>query len=358
MLHDEAIALLRSGPHGVTKWNEWMRSIRIENQLGDLKRPSISSSKLDGADLRGTDLSHANFSMTGLMGANLSNTKLIGANFVWANLGSADLSGADLTKADLASAYLESANLTGAQLDGANLGCVNLDGADLTDATSCFTNWSGMDLSTVKGLESIRHMGPSSVGVDTLFKSHGKIPECFLHGCGVPESLISYLPSLLGSMQPIQFYSCVLSHSSQDKEFARRLHSRMQQEKLRVWFDEKDMPWGKKLHPSLNEAVMLHDKLLLVLSEHSMNSDWVKTEIYYAHQKERKEGKTVLFPIRLCDFQAIRDWRYPDADTGKDLAREIREYYIPGDFENWKNHDAFEAAFAKLMTGLRTSDSV
>ncbi len=45
-------------------------------------------------------------------------------------------------------------------------------------------------------------------------------------------------------------------------------------------------------------------------------------------------------------------------DTGKDLAREIREYYIPGDFQNWKDHDAFEAAFAKhkLLKDLRASD--
>ena len=44
-----------------------------------------------------------------------------------------------------------------------------------------------------------------------------------------------------------------------------------------------------------------------------------------------------------------------DADTGKDLARELREYYIPGDFQNWKDHDAFEKAFAKLLQALRAS---
>jgi hypothetical protein len=41
---------------------------------------------------------------------------------------------------------------------------------------------------------------------------------------------------------------------------------------------------------------------------------------------------------------------------GKDLAREIREYYIAGDFQNWKDHDAFESAFAKLLQDLRASD--
>ena len=45
-------------------------------------------------------------------------------------------------------------------------------------------------------------------------------------------------------------------------------------------------------------------------------------------------------PIRLVDFEKLRDWENFDADTGKDSAREIREYFIP-DFSNWKNHDSY-----------------
>ena len=41
-----------------------------------------------------------------------------------------------------------------------------------------------------------------------------------------------------------------------------------------------------------------------------------------------------------------------DADTGKDLAVELREDHIP-DFSNWKNHDAFESAFNDLLRDLR-----
>ena len=48
----------------------------------------------------------------------------------------------------------------------------------------------------------------------------------------------------------------------------------------------------------------------------------------------------------------IRDWSCFDADTGKDLAVELREYHIP-DFSNWKNHDSFESAFADLLRDLR-----
>jgi len=42
-----------------------------------------------------------------------------------------------------------------------------------------------------------------------------------------------------------------------------------------------------------------------------------------------------------------------DADESKDLAAEIREYYIP-DFSNWKNHDPYQREFEKLLRDLRT----
>ena len=44
-----------------------------------------------------------------------------------------------------------------------------------------------------------------------------------------------------------------------------------------------------------------------------------------------------------------------DADSGKDLAVELREYYIP-DFSNWKEHDAFEKEFAKLLRDLKGTE--
>jgi hypothetical protein len=37
------------------------------------------------------------------------------------------------------------------------------------------------------------------------------------------------------------------------------------------------------------------------------------------------------------------------------LATEIREYYIP-DFTAWKDHDAFEAAFARLLRDLKDTE--
>ena len=87
-----------------------------------------------------------------------------------------------------------------------------------------------------------------------------------------------------------------------------------------------------------------------------MKSEWVKTEIAKARKREVREKRQVLFPIRLCSFEALRDWECFDADTGKDSAREIREYYIP-DFSNWKDHDSYQEAFARLLRDLKKGSS-
>jgi hypothetical protein len=110
---------------------------------------------------------------------------------------------------------------------------------------------------------------------------------------------------------------------------------------MRVWFAPDDMKGGQKGHEQIDQAIRLHDKLLLVLTKRSMESEWVRTEIRKARRAELKEKRRKLFPIRLVPMKAIKEWECFDADSGKDLAIEIREYHIP-DFTKWKNHDAFE----------------
>jgi hypothetical protein len=66
----------------------------------------------------------------------------------------------------------------------------------------------------------------------------------------------------------------------------------------------------------------------------------------------------------LTDYAPLKKWECLDSDTGEDsacirfrrdkLAEEVRKYHLP-DFSNWKNHDAFERAFARLEKDLRTS---
>ncbi|MFL6282532.1 MAG: hypothetical protein ACJ74Q_05135 [Pyrinomonadaceae bacterium] len=69
-----------------------------------------------------------------------------------------------------------------------------------------------------------------------------------------------------------------------------------------------------------------------------------------------KESRRKLFPIRLVDYETLQAWECFDADTGEDLASEVRQYFIP-DFSNWKEHDAFERAFERLLRDLRAEEA-
>ena len=64
----------------------------------------------------------------------------------------------------------------------------------------------------------------------------------------------------------------------------------------------------------------------------------------------------MLFPVRLTSCDALCDWTLFNAEEGRDLAVEIREYYIP-DFSRWKTHDSYQKEFEKLLRGLRMTET-
>jgi TIR domain/Pentapeptide repeats (8 copies) len=347
---------------GTEAWNEW-RAERGEPP------------DLNGADLSGAFLGAANFRAADLVESNLTSAVLNGSDFFgarmqkaiskgailnfahlrFARMDFADLSGAKLCGADLSEAFLCGVDLRGANLESANLAGANLNGADLRTAGVGSTIFTNCDLSQTRGLESLKHRGPSSIGIDTIYKSKGKIPQGFLRECGVPEGLITQIPALVAAVDGIQFYSCFISYSSRDEGFAKRLHGKMRDAHLRVWFAPEEMKGGNLLIEQIETAIRVYDKLLIVLSEASLKSDWVMTELRKARQAEQQSGKRKLFPVRLVDLETLRDWECFDADTGKDLAVEVREYFIP-DFSNWKDHDQFEAAFERLLKDLRAEE--
>jgi hypothetical protein len=137
-----------------------------------------------------------------------------------------------------------------------------------------------------------------------------------------------------------------------DSDFVKQLNFRLRDGGLRVWYAPEELKGGVKLADQIDQAIRFHDKLLLVLSEHSMPSKWVATEVATALERERREGRLVLFPIRLCDYGAVLHWRCYDPKTGYDIAPDVREYHIP-DFSAWKDHDSFNRAVNALLRDLQ-----
>lgn len=331
--------------------NGYLAGINLKN--ANLANADLSRANLERANLEGTVLLNANLQASNLAGASLKQAALENAYLHTAILHSADLSKAYLAFADFTLAILQQTNLTEADLSRAFFSSNYFKHTNFKKAKCLWTIFSYSNLSEAIGLEDIDHIGPSILGVETIYKSDGKIPEEFLRGCGIPENLIEYLPSLMN--QAIDFYSCFISYSSKDQSFCDFLASQMRGKGLRVWYAPDNMQGGKKIHEQIGSAIRLHDKLILVLSEHSIKSDWVQTELRRALKREKDEKRRVLFPIRLCSYEAFKEWELIDGDSGRDLAVEVREYFIP-DFSNWKDDQAFATGFERLIKDLRKSE--
>jgi uncharacterized protein YjbI with pentapeptide repeats len=389
--------LLRILSQGVTEWNQWwkanagdsgfdltnanLESADLSNAIftfANLNGANLSNSRLKNtvfnlAALNGADLNSASLEGAGgygvrLRGANLKAARLDGVRFKAADLTEANLEGASFAEADVSQAIFYGANLADVdlinaklfgtrfwktdlrrvKLHGAFLYGANFEGSDLTEAALGFTTFSNCSLAGAKGLETITHESPSSIGVDTIFYSRNKIPDVFLRGTGLSDAFITHIPALIASIEPIQFYSCFISYSSADQNFAERLHEDLQAKGVRVWFAPHDLPIGAKIRPAIDESIRLHDKLLLVLSETSVSSQWVEQEVETALAREREqEGRAVLFPIRIDDIVIESKAGWPA------LLKNTRNV---GDFTHWKEHDSYQKALAKLLRDLKAGE--
>jgi len=387
-------------------WNRW----RAENPgiQPYLVGAYFSRADLSGVNLSGADLCGANFKEANLRGADLSKAELHGVNFHKANLHGADLTEANLPDAILAQADLTEASLTKADLHGAYLGKADLRRADLAEANLChaclygtnaseanlsladlsqvnftkanlsganllwvdlsqagfsetdfsgaFVGWTkfgNIDLRAVKGVDTVIHYGPSTIGRDTIDRSGGRIPESFLRGTGVPDNFFTDIAPPTGD--DIQPYACFISYANKDEAFAERIGADLQQHGVRYWFAPAGIGGGKMPRDQIDRAFRIHDCLLLILSEHSLQSEWLITEIRRARTAEIKQKRRKLFPIRLVDMPMIEAWECFDADTGQDLAAEVRQYDIP-DFSRWQDQDAYQQAFERLLRDLQAED--
>jgi hypothetical protein len=139
-----------------------------------------------------------------------------------------------------------------------------------------------------------------------------------------------------------------ISYSSKDQEFVDRLHADLQNKGVRCWFAPHDMPIGAKIIDAIDEAIRLRDKVLLILSEHSVASDWVEEEVTRALDEERSRKTTVLFPIRVDDAVL---------NTTEAWARGLRIQRHIGDFCLWKDHDAYQKVLERVLRDLKVAQA-
>lgn len=186
-----------------------------------------------GADLRAGNFQAADFRAANLREADFRVAHLTSADFRRADLHKADLRRADLTEADFQDAYLRDALLGECRLINADLTRAGLNGADFDKAIVSGTLWNDVDLTDSRNLGTVIHHGPSSVGVDTIYQSRGRVPAEFLRGCGINESFIANASSL--ASKSLQFHPVLILHAEEDRPLVERLAQSLQRRGVRCW---------------------------------------------------------------------------------------------------------------------------
>jgi len=203
-------------------------------------------------------------------------------------------------------------------------------------------NLINLDLRKAKGLALIDHRGPSVIHLPSLQLPQDGSALHFLRGVGLTDEHIDLWRST--ALLPIQYYSVFISYSSTDDLLARRLHADLQAHGVRCWFAPEDLKIGNKLRDHIDQAIHLQDRSLLLLSEHSIASDWVEQEVEAILEKEARQHREILFPVRIDETVM---------QTSKAWAASVRRTRHIGDFTTWTDPQAYQTAFARLLRDLK-----
>ena len=319
----------------------------------DLSNALFNGSNMRGADLRGADLtgadldrailSDANLSGANLTNANLQRTSLIGANLSGANLEGASFAGASLVRSDLSDAALTGTDLFQTQIWGCNLNGANLAGAALG-----YTVFQDCDMRGAAGLEQARHDAPSTIGVDTLYRSGGQISTAFLAGAGIPASVAALQETISAASPDLE--ECYIACRDDDEEFARQLSDGLNAQGVRTWvFSERvrGSALVSRLSSSDQEEVerwlRSYDKLVVVASSRALDTETILNDITAARDKQQGADRWLLYFVAPDDGLMRPSSRAARTMSAENIIFDLR----PGDVAT------YEAELAKLADALR-----
>jgi hypothetical protein len=194
----------------------------------------------------------------------------------------------------------------------------------------------------VKGLDTVHYLGPSTIGMDTISLSKGKIPETFLLGTGNTGALLACIRSL--GEAPFDYVKCFISYASEDMAFAKRLHGDLQRKGVQCWFAPESLRAGDKFKMEIDESIQHCDKLLVILSTHSVTSGWVEHEVGIARHKESNGKRLVIMPI-LLETNATR--------STKKWVKYIQNNRHIEEFIHWNDSSQYQRALSQLLTHLK-----
>ena len=108
------------------------------------------------------------------------------------------------------------------------------------------------------------------------------------------------------------FQGAFISYGRADsKAFATKLHKRLREEKLEIWFDQNDIPLGVDFQKQIDDGIETSDNFLFIIAPHSINSPYCGKEIDLALKRNKRI-------IPLLHVEQITEEIWQQRNPGKD----------------------------------------
>jgi hypothetical protein len=117
--------------------------------------------------------------------------------------------------------------------------------------------------------------------------------------------------------------SVFISHSSIDKPFVDKLVNDLTKIGVTVWYDKLDIQLGDSIPGKINDGLTKAKYFIIVLSNASIKSRWVKEELNSALMKQINLNGTFIIPVVISECQIpplLMHRRYLDLRNNYDFA--------------------------------------
>jgi hypothetical protein len=131
---------------------------------------------------------------------------------------------------------------------------------------------------------------------------------------------------------------------------AEKLKKDLKANNVSCWFFPKDAIWKKDIEENIDRGIRNYDRLVVICSENSLNSEPFLREADRALQKEQsskekhKKTKRILFPVIIDDY-SYKKWNHH--------LQPLISRIVLGDFRDWKDSIKYKEALNRLFDGLK-----
>ncbi len=148
-------------------------------------------------------------------------------------------------------------------------------------------------------------------------------------------------PDLVGANLPGGQFP---SYSRNDSAFVEKLYDDLLNAGVNTWLDLKQMVPGARILDTIIKAVGEQEKLILVCSSSSIESEWVEDELMQAFSSERETRLDVVIPIRIDDsiLHSDEPWTH-----------KLKNSRYIGDFSKWNDASFYAKSLRALLEALQ-----